>query len=1480
MKTHPSPPCCPSPFASPHRLPVIASILFAAATPVRADFQYRIWTGNDGSWLDAANWNPALVPNGATDEYPLLDGGIAHVSGTAATGWWPTIGNNTAGALSIENGGIFTSAAATVGDRVASNGTVTVTGAGSVWNLTSNTQMDVGLRGTGTVSVQNGGKINSYGVALGRFAGAQGTATITGAGSVWAPTYFSVGQAGGGTLNITNGGSLTTSTELLIGNLAGSTGQATISGTGSSLHVSTDYALDIGLRGSGTLTVENGATGTSGYVDVADSPGSQGTFTLTGAGTSWSSTSNVVVGLGGTGTLNILDGASLTAVGMGLGAGAGGSQGTLKVSGPGSSLHLSTNDSLIAGGNGTSTVTVENGGSVTAGSTFLSGVSGTMTITGAQSSWSATSFTVADIGTNTLNVLNGASLTAGDMILGTGASAQGILKVSGSGSNLHTSSFTGGSQGTSTITVENGGSVIAGSTALRGVSGTMTITGAQSSWSATSFIVAEDGNNTLNILNGGSLVAASSFTVGVLSGAGSVTVSGAGSVLQVQDSFPYNTVIGNLGTGSLTVADQGTASFSSPVLAYAPSSSGILYLNGTAGSRGVIEAKMITEGDGSGSVVFDGGILRPTAVNGNFLGGFEAGDVTFLSGGGFIDTNGFDTGILNVLSGAGGLTKLGSGQLSPLAANTYLGGTTISGGVLAVTSDSNLGAASGGIALAGGTLKISSAGYASTSRAISLASGGGGIDTANTFTLNQSVTGTGTLTKLGAGTLRLGNSVTLPDHVGLDIAAGTLDLNGASVSASSLSGNGTLAHGSAHFVLDQSGFTAFAGAITGGGPFTKLGTGSFSLTVPNTYGTLSANGGTLAVSSTLTTAGVHIGENGYSGIVDVNGTLNAGPFLTVGDNTGAPTPGGTGILTIGGGGLVTLDAGAKLTVGWVNANGTVNLNPGGTLQIGGTDGIQKDATGTSNFKLAGGTLKVVNSDLSTSVPMSVSGTGSTFDTNGLNAILNGALNGSGALRKIGTVTLTLNGGNSNSAGAVTVDGGRLQLSNGGQLNTAGLHIGMAGGNGTVRVLNNNSVLNAGGFLTVGDNATGTGPGGTGNLFIGAGSTVPLDTGARLTVGWVNATGTVTLGGTLQVGGVDGIQKHATGTADFTLADGTIQVTGSDLTTSLPMTLSGTVSTIDTNGLSATLSGSLSGSGSLTKAGAGTLTLSGAHPFSGGTTVAQGTLQLNAATLSGGIQVSTGGTLWGRGTANGISFPVNPATVAPGAGGPSGIGTLTSTSVINLTTNTLTLMEIASLTSFDKLVAAAQFAFGGELRLTVSGGYVPAVGSTYDLFDFATRSGTFNKGITFTNPGYAGTMNYATGVLTITSVPGGDNDSDGRNNLLEYATDGNPNSGTDDGKIAQQTVTIAGNNYLALTLPIRTGATFTGTGEKVSTPVDGIIYRIQGSTDLANWTTTPVTEVTPAQTAGLPALNPGWEYRTFRLGSQARGFLRAAIEAAP
>ena len=54
-----------------------------------------------------------------------------------------------------------------------------------------------------------------------------------------------------------------------------------------------------------------------------------------------------------------------------------------------------------------------------------------------------------------------------------------------------------------------------------------------------------------------------------------------------------------------------------------------------------------------------------------------------------------------VISGTGALTKTGAGDLVLTSANTYSGGTTISGGVLRFTTDSNLGAPGGAIRVSG-----------------------------------------------------------------------------------------------------------------------------------------------------------------------------------------------------------------------------------------------------------------------------------------------------------------------------------------------------------------------------------------------------------------------------------------------------------------------------------------------------------------------------------------------------------------------------------------------------------------------------------------------------------------------------------------------------------------------------------------------------------------------------------------------------------
>ncbi|MEI7927620.1 MAG: hypothetical protein WCH40_03650, partial [Verrucomicrobiales bacterium] len=130
----------------------------------------------------------------------------------------------------------------------------------------------------------------------------------------------------------------------------------------------------------------------------------------------------------------------------------------------------------------------------------------------------------------------------------------------------------------------------------------------------------------------------------------------------------------------------------------------------------------------------------------------------------------------------------------------------------------------------------------------------------------------------------------------------------------------------------------------------------------------------------------------------------------------------------------------------------------------------------------------------------------------------------------------------------------------------------------------------------------------------------------------------------------------------------------------------------------------------------------------------------------------------------------------------------------------------------------------------------------------------------------------------------DPDGDGKNNLYEFAFDGDPLSGVDEGKIVGKITTLGGDQVMTLTLPVRGAArapTFsTDSGDLVSAAIDGIIYRIEGAVDLSTFNDS-IEEVTPAITEGLPALSSGWSYRTFRrsidtVTTLPTAFLRAKV----
>jgi len=122
--------------------------------------------------------------------------------------------------------------------------------------------------------------------------------------------------------------------------------------------------------------------------------------------------------------------------------------------------------------------------------------------------------------------------------------------------------------------------------------------------------------------------------------------------------------------------------------------------------------------------------------------------------------------------------------------------------------------------------------------------------------------------------------------------------------------------------------------------------------------------------------------------VSSGGQWSLSSNLAVGD-------GGTGSLTIGSGGLVVVKG--NLVRG---ASGTINLNAGGTLQIG---------TGTNTGTLLGGTGSLANNG--------------TLVFNRSNAsTYTGVLSGSGAVTKLGAGQLTLGGANSYTGGTVVSAG--------------------------------------------------------------------------------------------------------------------------------------------------------------------------------------------------------------------------------------------------------------------------------------------------------------------------------------------------------------------------------------------------------------------------------------------------------------------------
>ncbi len=542
-----------------------------------------------------------------------------------------------------------------------------------------------------------------------------------------------------------------------------------------------------------------------------------------------------------------------------------------------------------------------------------------------------------------------------------------------------------GFNGNGTLNVEAGGRVANDNIGYigrnSGSTGVATVTGTDSRWdNSTHLSVGHDGNGTLNVEAGGRVTNAIG-RIGYGSGStGVATVTGTGSWWDNSSEL----WVGRQGNGTLNVEAGGRVTAPFVTLALEANSQGTLNLNGTAASRGVLETGYIQEGSGAlgGTINFNGGILRVTGHEANFIRNFETGDVQILANGVFIDTQNFNVGITQVLQGAGGLTKQGPGTLTLNSANTYLGDTFLASGTLALGHANALGT---------GTLRVTSSATALQATTDLSGANAVGNDVLLSTTLN--VSGSNNLTLGGTVTGNTGANRRIDNNM---TGGATLELGQINISNEAAART---------LFIGGSGDTAISGAIGNGsattGNLTKDGTGVLTLSGANTYtGTTAINNGTLKLGANNVLPGnVNVGNApGTQGTLDLNGKTDTIGALTLGSATTSVAGLVNQVIDSAGGGTLTL-------------GGTVTYNPGTA------DFHRGQAVISANIDLGTANLNTNNARIF-SVNDSVNA--------GVDLLVSGDISGSAGLFKNGAGILELSGNNSYT-GSTYINNGTVRL---------------------------------------------------------------------------------------------------------------------------------------------------------------------------------------------------------------------------------------------------------------------------------------------------------------------------------------------------------------------------------------------------------------------------------------------------------------------
>jgi autotransporter-associated beta strand protein len=259
-------------------------------------------------------------------------------------------------------------------------------------------------------------------------------------------------------------------------------------------------------------------------------------------------------------------------------------------------------------------------------------------------------------------------------------------------------------------------------------------------------------------------------------------------------------------------------------------------------------------------------------------------------------------------------------------------------------------------------------------------------------------------------------------------------------------------------------------------------------------------------------------------------------------------------------------------------------------------------------------------------------------------MISGVVSGGFAVSKNGSGTLLLSGANTYT-GTTTISAGTIRYGLNNALSTGAVTV----NGGTLDIvsytdsvgavtLTSGTISGTSGVLKASSYAVQDGT--ISAIIGGSGIGLTKTTSGTVTLSGVNTyTGITTINagilsvGTIGNGGIAGNLGQATNAAaNLVLGGGTLQYTGSSASTNRNYTLTAsTTSTIEVTTNTLTISGaSTNTTGALTKSGAGVLVLSGANLYTGLTTVSAGTLNVQHATGLGsttnGTIVSSGATL--------------------------------------------------------------------------------------------------------------------------------------------------------------------------------------------------------------------------------------------------------------